>query len=255
MINLKRKYIKVFLLTILLINVKIIFSQNAHIALYSSSSNWNNIALDFTKNRFCYFGIDAYVAGTPYCKGNFIKSNDTIVLKSDYDNMNLPLTVAGEILDTTNYCRLIFNFITLDSNRLEEKAYKLIKKTLFLIINGSDTISLEKDTIAFTGSIRNFYISRIENNMSIFNTKKYVNSKFNEFNIYFYYQIDYELYKSVNGVLILNKNSALFYPDNINSVENFKSITIKKMNQVFNTTSCQCFYENGSLNFNQVPFK
>ncbi len=131
---------------------------------FFANANRNIIfVFNFEDNRFCYFDYRPYeLLGSKYCSGDLKIIGDTLILKSDFDIMNLPIHVLGKsnnCLDTTKI-DVIFNIHSPhDNSEWPEKIIRDYKEMSYVIINNNDTISLKNDSILYKKPIKSFFVA------------------------------------------------------------------------------------------------
>jgi hypothetical protein len=80
-------------IVIFYLQINVAFSQE-NIQIYANENYWSSFVFNYNENRFCYsFAKDEVVGSPVYCRGNFIKRGDTLLLKSDFDNKRLPIKI------------------------------------------------------------------------------------------------------------------------------------------------------------------
>ena len=256
--------IKVYLIIVLYFSLNFISYGQENVSIYANENN-DIFVFNFNINRYCYYAENNYSLSVDYSFGGIIKKGDTIIIKSDYDKMKLPFNVKS--INNSNIKennKIIINLNNIDHDPFNDAAYKFEKKSLFLIINNSDTIKLNNDTITYIGEINNFYIASmtkiqlayIENfdsslvyseTITNYQTKVYSNiNNCNYFEITFYLNLDNEFKKTLNDTIIFKNSIAIWYYDK-KKYMNLKKITFKNAYRMINY--CKCWNKKGKLNF------
>ncbi|MCF6183423.1 MAG: hypothetical protein L3J56_02145 [Bacteroidales bacterium] len=261
----ERIFTKIYLILAIYLGFNTFSYSQENVLIYANDNYWSAFVLNFNTNRYCYsFAKDAMVGGMPvYSRGNFIKKGDTIIVKSDYDNMKLPFDVKSKNKPEIKYNEIVFNFLRIDP--FNDNGYELERNNLFFIVNGVDTIRLYKDTIKYNKKIENFQIASIERvkflyaeyyddipndsyeEFIYYKTKIYnVIDTCNYFEVTFCINRMYVVYKPLNDTIVFNKSKAIWYLSNKKAHVNLKKTSLNKVQRIID--SCECWDKKGMLN-------
>lgn len=235
------------------------------VLIYANESYWSAFVFDTNNNRYCYSNAKDVFIGCPiYSRGNIIKIGDTLFIKSDYDNLNLPLEVKSENKFNVEYNEFIINIIRYDNDPFNDAAYKFARESLFLIVNDADTIKLNSDTIKYYKNVKSFHIASIEKvripDTEVFykitdNYNEFINYKTdtyhniyndNNFKVAFCLNTNYYFYKSINDTIVFKNSKAQWHINNKKAYINLKKTTLTKVKRIIG--DCECWDKNNILN-------
>ena len=216
------------------------------------TSNYNGyFALNLQENRFCFFKYGFFFGqAIRYSKGNLKLQEDTIVFESDYDQMRFPFDVKSNYDKQTNSI-FVVNFGGSDSSLYYNN---LRSKSLFIIINEEDTISLKNDTIVYSKEVKSFYIQNLGQSYKTENFENKNND--NLFKINYKYREEQLCYEKIKGKIILKGKEAIVKFDNeLDVAYLFNKIKYRKFKKRMESDGeCPCWDLNKSLNFKKEDF-
>jgi len=240
-----RRFTKLYLIAVVFFTfIQVVYGQRQKLIYYCNESNTNIFIFDFSNNRYCFSKIKDVITGSPkYSHGDFINKGDTVIVKSDYDNYNLPFDVqinAKKPLAGTNFN---FEIVRKNTNPINDKAYEIERnRFLCLIINDNDTLKLDKDSIVYLNNVAKFYIASInaEIHHVYFKTQTYYNvSNGNSFDIQFNLNLQYAFYKYFCDTIVIQGQVAIWQNGNGMSFMNLRKTTFKKVRKLRNKFICE----------------
>ncbi len=135
------------------------FSAIKHkgIQYFTNDNSLHNFMINLKEKRYCYQQSTPYELGSKYSQGDIKLIGDTIFIKSDYDIMNLPISVVGNNKSNIEKSKISVTFsIPLDreNSELSKTRIKDYRDISSIIINSKDTVGLKDGFLLYKRAIK-----------------------------------------------------------------------------------------------------